>query len=150
MYRAIVRSKVHALFDAINRGDAQPVIDGFALQFEHGFIGDHALGGSRHSRPAITAWYQRLYRLMPDITFTLHEIDVHGTPWNTQVVVRWTETNAGTDNTPTTADGVHIAHLKWGKMTRLYILPDTVKLIATLDRLAAKGVTEAHAPPITD
>jgi len=150
MYRSIVRSKVRRLFDAINRGDALPVLDGFATRFEHKFIGDHALSGARHSLKATTEWYRRLYRLLPDIAFTLHRIDVQGPPWDTQVVVHWTETNSGTDGVRTTAEGVHIAHLVWGKMTQLYILPDTVKLTGTLDRLAALGITEAHAPPITD
>ena len=35
-------------------------------------------------------------------------------------------------------------------MTRLLILPDVVKLEATLDRLAGKGVAEAAMPPIED
>jgi ketosteroid isomerase-like protein len=76
MYHAIVRRKVLSLFDAINRGDARPVIDGFAGQFEHIFLGQTALGGRRTSRAAITAWYARLYRLLPDIHFTVERITV--------------------------------------------------------------------------
>ena len=35
-------------------------------------------------------------------------------------------------------------------MSRLQILTDTFALQETLDRLAAVGMKEAHAPPITD
>ena len=150
MYHAFVRSKVRRLFAAINAGNAEPVISGFAKRFEHYFIGDHALGGSRHSIAATRQWYERLYRLLPDIAFEIHEIDVHGLPWNTQVVVRWTERNSGTDGVPTSASGFHIARIAWGRMTRLEILPDTVMLVRTLERLAKAGVGEASALPITD
>ena len=47
MYHAIVRRRVVALFAAVSKGDARPVLDGLAPRFEHFFLGDHALGGSR-------------------------------------------------------------------------------------------------------
>ncbi|MDP3897269.1 MAG: nuclear transport factor 2 family protein, partial [Mesorhizobium sp.] len=91
MYKAIVRAKIRSLFDAVGRGDAEPVLAAFASRFEHRFLGeDHALGGSRHSLAQTRAWYQRLYRLLPDIRFELHEIAVSGPPWNTLVIVDWT------------------------------------------------------------
>jgi hypothetical protein len=49
MYHAIIRKRILALFDAINRGDAEPVITGFASKFEHIFVGESALGGRRTS-----------------------------------------------------------------------------------------------------
>lgn len=145
MYHGIVRRKVLSLFDAINRGNAQPVIDGFAERFEHIFLGETALGGRRTSRAAVTEWYARLYRLLPDIQFTVHRVAVSGTPWNTLAVAEWTETNSGTDGVRTSARGIHAAHIAWGKMTRLHICPDTVMLERTLNRLAGKGVVEAMA-----
>lgn len=95
-------------------------------------LGNHALAGRRRSLAATRDWYQRLYRLLPDIHFTIPRITVRGWPWNTH------------------ATGVHIAEIKWARMTRLLILPDTVMLKAALDRLAAKHVAEAAAPPIED
>ena len=150
MYRNIVRRKVTAIFDAVSHGDAGPVLDGFADTFEHGFLGDHALGGSRKTLAATHEWYARLYRLLPDIAFTLHEIEVHGPPWDTQVAVSWTETNSGADGVRTSARGVHLAGLRWGQVTKLMILPDTKVLCATLERLAAAGFEEAAAEPIVD
>jgi ketosteroid isomerase-like protein len=148
MYHGIIRRKVLSLFEAINHGDAEPVITGFAERFEHIFLGETALGGRRTSMAATRAWYARLYRLLPDINFTVHRVTVSGTPWNTLAVAEWTETNSGTDGVVTSARGIHAVHIAWGKMTRLHICPDTVMLEKTLKRLAGKGVAEASAAMI--
>ena len=150
MYHAIVRKRIRDLFDAVSRGDAEPVVRAFAGGFEHSFLGDTALGGSRRTLAATRRWYERLYRLLPDIQFELRRIWISGGPWNTLVLVEWDETNSGTDGVRTTNRGVHVMHLKWGRATRLVICPDTVGLKATLDRLALAGNTEARAAPITD
>lgn len=150
MYKAIVRSKVLALFEAVNRGDAEPVLAAFAPRFEHAFLGESALGGARHTLATTRAWYQRLYRLLPDIHFELRSIVVSGGPWNTIVVIDWDETNSGTDGVRMHNRGLHVLHLRWGHATRLMICPDTVGLVATLDRLALAGNAEAHAPPLID
>jgi ketosteroid isomerase-like protein len=151
VYQAIVRSKVRSLFDAVSRGDAGPVLAAFAPSFEHRFLGEaHALGGARTTLASTREWYARLYRLLPDIAFVLDRIAVSGPPWNTTVIVDWTESNSGTDGVRTWNRGVHVAHLRWGRVTRLVICPDTTGLVATLDRLFANGTDEAHAAPITD
>lgn len=150
MYHDIVRRRILSLFMAINRGDAEPVLQGFAPAFEHVMLGSHALGGRRRSLDLTREWYARLYRLLPDITFTIDRITVTGMPWRTLAVVEWRETNSGTDGVPTSATGVHVAEIRWGRMTRLLILPDTVALTGTLARLAAKGLAEAAAAPIED
>lgn len=150
MYRRIVQARVRALFEAVNRGDAEPVIAAFAPVFEHRFLGDdHALGGSRTSLAGVRGWYGRLYRLLPDIHFDLERVDVVGPPWNTVVIVDWRETNSGTDGVRTFNRGHHVLHLAWGRATRLLICPDTTLLVVTLDRLFKAGNLEAHAPPIT-
>lgn len=149
MYHAVVKRKIESLFAAVNAGNAEPVLDAFGPVFEHRFLGEgHALSGSRTSLQRTREWYARLYRLLPDISFRLLRIDVAGPPWNTVVVVDWEETNSGTDGVRTTNRGHHVVTLKWGRATRLLICPDTVGLVATLDRLHAAGHAEAHAPPI--
>jgi hypothetical protein len=103
MYHAIVRNRVRNLFAAVNSGDAEPVLQAFARRFEHAFLGEHALGGSRKTLESTKRWYQRLYRLLPGIRFDLRDIDVSGAPWNTLVLAEWDETNAGADGVrPTT------------------------------------------------
>jgi ketosteroid isomerase-like protein len=151
MYRAIVESRVRALFDAVNCGNAEPVLSAFAPRFEHSFLGEHhALAGSRRTLLATRRWYERLYRLLPDIKFEVRRVWVSGAPWNTLVLAEWRETNSGTDGVLTSNRGFHVLHLRWGRATRLAICPDTIGLKATLDRLAIAGNAEAHAPPIVD
>jgi ketosteroid isomerase-like protein len=151
MYHTVVRHKIRKLFEAVSRGDAEPVLQSFAPRFEHAFLGEgHALSGSRHSLAATRQWYERLYRLLPDIKFELKTINVSGTPWNTIASIEWRESNSGTDGVRTYNNGVHVARLCWGRVTQLIICPDTVGLIATLDRLALAGNAEAKAAPIVD
>lgn len=148
MYHAIVKRRVAAMFAAVSSGNAQPVLDGFAARFEHYFLGEHALGGSRRSLEKTRLWYERLYRLLPDIRFELRSMRVSGPPWNTLVSVDWLESNSGTDGVRTSTAGVHVARLAWGKMTYLGIYPDTVGLVTTLQRLARAGNAEALADKI--
>lgn len=151
MYHAIVRARIRSLFDSVNKGDAGPVLAGFATRFEHRFLGEgHALSGVRTSLSRTKEWYERLYRLLPDLHFDLDRIDVSGPPWNTLAIVTWRETNSGTDGVRTHNRGIHAVHLAWGKMTSLQICPDTAGLVTTLDRLAAAGNKDARAAPITD
>lgn len=150
MYHSIVRQRIRKLFEAVNAGNAEPVLTAFAPEFEHFFLGNHALGGSRKTLPATRAWYARLYRLLPDIHFDLLTIKVAGPPWNTLVTITWNETNSGTDGVRTHNSGIHVLHLCWGRATFLGIYPDTVLLSKTLDRLAQAGLSEAHAEPIHD
>ena len=150
MYHAIVRRRTRQLFDAINRGEVQPVLDGFSADAEHIFIGDHALSGRRDTPASIRDWYGRLQALLPDLRFTLHRIDVAGGPWSTIAIVEWTETNTGTDGVRTQASGVHVVHLRWGRMVRLLILTDTAALEATLRRTALSSQGLSLAAPIDD
>ena len=151
MYHAAVERRVRALFAAVNRGDAEPVLRAFAPRFEHSFLGeDHALGGSRRTLAATRRWYERLYRLLPDIRFEVRRVSVSGGPWNTLVLAEWDETNSGADGIRTSNSGIHVLHLRWGRATRLAICPDTIGLQGTLDRLAIAGNAEAHAGPIVD
>ena len=150
IYQRVVRNILTSAFAGLNKGDSQPVLSKFARDAEHYFIGEHALAGTRRTRASIQQWYQRLFRIFPDIQFKLHEIQVHGPPWRTTATVTWSETNTGTDGVPTTNEGVHVIEIGWGQVRRLRIYTDTARLTSTLDRLAAAGNRDADAPPITD
>ena len=72
-----------------------------------------------------------------------------GWPWHTQVETIWTETNHGTDGIKTSAEGVILNEIRWGRVTSVRIYTDTAALERTLQRIAAKGTAEALAAPIT-
>jgi hypothetical protein len=78
MYHAIVCRRVVALFAAVSKGDARPVLEGLAPRFEHFFSA--IIGGSRFTLEKTKLWYERLYRLLPDISFDLRAIRISGPP----------------------------------------------------------------------
>ena len=146
MYHAIVRRRVVGLFAAVSNGDARPVLEGLAPRFEHFFLGDHALGGSRFTLEKTRLWYERLYRLLPDISFDLRAIRISGPPWNTLVAVDGKQ--FGDRRSRTFTPGGHVVRLAWGRMTYIGIYPDTVGVVTTLQRLSRAGVAEATAEKI--
>jgi ketosteroid isomerase-like protein len=149
MYHAIVRRKLRDVFSGLNDGRAQAVTDELSKDAIHYFVGDHALSGTRRTPEAIFQWYERLFRLLPDIRFDIEDIYVEGPPWSTLAVVFWRETNSGTDGVRTTNEGANVVRIVWGRVVSVHIYTDTHVLLQTLDRLAASGVPEAHASPLT-
>jgi ketosteroid isomerase-like protein len=148
MYHTIVRRKITAAFTGLSAGRIEAITDLLSPNAVHYFVGTHALSGTRRTPGAIQAWYERLLRLLQGINFTLHEVRVSGWPWHTQVEAIWTETNTGTDGVCTSAEGVNLIEIRWGKVTSVRIYPDTAALERTLQRIAAKGTQEALAEPI--
>jgi ketosteroid isomerase-like protein len=150
-YHAIVRSQVRKIFAKLSAGDWQSAVAGMADRFEHIFPGEHALGGIRHSKAGLTAWFKRLFTVHPVLRFQVKHIASSGTPWDTTAVIEWRDTAIMADgDTSYVNDGVHVIRLKWGKIVSLHPYLDTQKYAAALNRLAGTGLAEAGAAPIED
>lgn len=151
IYHAIVRRQVRKIFDGLSKGDWITALGGMADRFEHIFPGEHALGGIRHTKAGLKAWFQRLFSVHRELRFQIKHIASSGTPWDTTAVIEWRDTaimadgDASYDN-----DGVHIIRLRWGKIVSLHPYLDTAKYAAALKRLAGTGFAEAAAAPIED
>ena len=150
MYHTLVKARVAATFDALNRGDFDPALAGMAARFEHVFAGRHAIGGVRHSREAMRRWFERLFRLNRQLHFDLKHIAVSGWPWNTTAVVEWTDGADLADGTSYLNSGVHIVRMRWGKIFSLHAYLDTAVWEAACARMALAGIAEANAAPIKD
>lgn len=155
MYRAIVRWKIRSLFAEANRGNWQAIIDTLAPEFVYRFIGDTPLGGTRTQRSSMQAWFQRIYRLVPDAKLLPQMIVVEGMPWNTRIMtyVKFRGTLLATGEMPAKSyenEVMQLLHLRWGKITSVLTLEDTQRFVAILPRLAAAGIAEATLPPIDD
>lgn len=146
MYRRIVANKVREAWRHVEARDAAFVLDGLAPSFEYRFVGDHALSGVRTTRPAMEVFFARLFRLFPDAHFSVEDVLVRGWPWATRAValVRVDAPGGYRNEVAQTID------LRWGRITAVTTLEDTQKLSDALDALAARGVNEAAAAPITD
>lgn len=148
MYHAIVRGKIERAFAGLSAGRIEAITNELSPHAVHYFVGTHALSGTRRTPESIRAWYERLLRLLQGINFTLNEVRVSGWPWRTMVAAMWTETNNGTDGVRTSAEGLNLIEIRWGRVTSVRIYPDTAALERTLQRIAAKGTAEALASPI--
>ena len=148
MYHAFVRKSVLRAFAGLSAGHINAILDELSPAVIHFFVGTHALSGTRRTPESIRAWYERLLRLLQNIKFTVHEVHVMGWPWLTQAQVFWTECNDGTDGVRTSAQGVNLIEIRWGRVHSVRIYPDTAALERTLQRIYAKGTDEAMAGPI--
>jgi ketosteroid isomerase-like protein len=147
MYRAIVARRVRTAWEHLARGDYEHVLGQLAPAFTHSFAGDHALGGERSSRDAQRAWFERVFRLLPGIEFTVEDVLVRGWPWRTRAVAL-IGVRADLDGQPYENEVNQTIDLRWGRITAIHNLEDTQRLAAALERLATGGLDEARAAPI--
>jgi ketosteroid isomerase-like protein len=155
MYKTIVRWRVRSLFAEANRGNWQAIIDTLSPTFVYRFVGDTPLGGTRTTKPAMQAWFQRIYRLVPDAKLQPQMIVVEGLPWNTRVMTYVTFSGTlpptvGAQGAPYENEVMQLMQLKWGRITSVLTIEDTQRFAAILPVLAAAGIAEATAAPITD
>jgi ketosteroid isomerase-like protein len=149
MYKAIARRKAEATFDALSRGDWESALKDVAPDVHHVFPGDNAIGGERHSKEALQRWFERLYRLIPDLHFDVRRISVKGWPWDMMVAVEWSDHGHASDGVAYENEGAHWIRLQRGKATYIHAYLDTEKVTAICDRLAQAGIAEAAAEPIS-
>jgi len=148
VYHSIVRQKVASVFERLDKGDYEYALSGIGTTIEHRFAGEHCLGGTRTSTEAMRHWFQRLFRLFPNLAFEIHSIAVSGWPWYTTVVVEWTDRATPANGKDYVNSGVHVFRMRWGKVVSIHVSLDTQVLIDTLNRMAVNGIEEAKAPPI--
>jgi ketosteroid isomerase-like protein len=148
MYHFIVGRKVRAAFLRVTGGDHESFFERVAPEFEYAFAGAHPIGGTRRSEDGMRRWFARLQRLFPRIEMTVTRVTVSGWPWNTVAVLEWTDTATPRVGAPIENAGVHVFHLRWGRITSIRAHLDTEKMAAACRLLAAAGESEAAQPPI--
>jgi ketosteroid isomerase-like protein len=149
VYKAIARRKARATFEALSRGDHEKAIEDVADDVHHVFPGDNAIGGERHSREAMARWFERVYRLFPELQFEVRNVAVKGWPWDMMVAVEWADQGKAADGVPYENEGAHWIRIRRGKATYIHAFLDCEKVTGHCRRLAENGVAEAAADPIT-
>ena len=134
-------------FAHLDQGDYEYALSGIGTTIEHQFGGNHCLG-RRTSTRAMRLWFQRLFRLFPNLQFEIHSISVSGFPWNTTAVAEWTDRATSVDGSNYVNYGVHVIQMPWGKVVSIDAYLDTQVLTETLNRMVDRGIEEAKAPPI--
>lgn len=150
MYHSIVRRRIEGSFAELNQHNPTAVTSQFIPTITHSFAGEHAIGGTRHSAASARKWYERLFRLFPDLRFTVKNIVVAGMPWNTRIAVQFRVDLTPPDGGAYFNDVAQFIRLKWGRITEINLYEDTDKLVNLLNRMAAGGIAEAASTPIVD
>jgi ketosteroid isomerase-like protein len=148
VYRLLAARRVRHVFDRLSAGDYETALAGLAADVHHRFAGDHPLGGERHDREAVRRWFERLFRLFPDLRFTVSRTAVSGWPWDLTVTVEWRA-----DVTPALGPayvnvGAHVLRVRRGRVTCLHAYEDSQAVVAACARMAAGGIGEATAAPV--
>ena len=143
-----MRIKVREVFEQLNKGNYEPIFASLAPKFEHWFIGEHALSGLRTSLPVTRKWYERLYRIFPNIQFDLKNIVVQGMPWDTTVLVEWNDSYTLLNGEKRANLGAHVIHFKWAKSDSIRIYCDTKLLLENLAIQKQGGIAEVDLPPL--
>jgi ketosteroid isomerase-like protein len=150
MYHTIVKKLALRSFEHLNQGNYEAVLKNVSPTLVHTFSGQHALGGTRHSKDAMREWFKRLFRLSPGLHFQIRHVAVSGMPWNTVVAVEWIDRATPADGSAYVNEGVHIIKMRWGKVVYLHAYLDTQRTIDMCERLATYGMPAALAAPIED
>src|SRR5215208_1824731 len=79
---------VRATFHRVGQGNYEALLEQVAPTGLHIFPGEHALGGTRHTRDALRRWFERLSLLFTELHFEVKEVTVRGWPWNATVMVQ--------------------------------------------------------------
>lgn len=150
MYKQIVERKVRGIFSEINEGNYQAMIDGLAPNFEYRFLGSHPLSGRRTSTKTMQLWWQRLFRLLPEASFELHDVVVQGHPLKTKVAVRSTITARPVMGGSYSNDVMQFMTLRLGKVTDIETMEDTARFGDFLSSLNPDTQPDATAAPLND
>lgn len=150
MYHMIVSRIIRGLFKDLSAGEYSRALRSSRRDVHHIFAGEHAIGGERYDREAFRLWFERLFRLFPSIQFKVHDVIVKGWPWNTIVAVEWSADVTPASGPQYKNQGVHIIHLKWGRTSLVHAYEDSQAVVDACNRMAAAGIEEASAPPITN
>ena len=149
MYHRIVKSIINKNFEALSHGNYDVLLETVANDVEHTFLGDSAIGGYRQSKEKLRLWFERVYRLFPNLSFTVNNIIVTGFPWRTLIAAEWTADVTPKAGIPYINTGVHIITLKWGKAIKIQAFENAELVAKACNTMIEHGIKEAGADQIS-
>ena len=148
MYHAIVRGIARKNFERVNQNNFDALLADCAPNIRHQFGGNHAISGVRHDREALSRWFGRLKRVLPNLNLSVTDVWVKGWPHNTTAIIRWEALATLLNGSPYRNRGVHVIRLRWGKVVDIDAHEDSQAVMNGLSIQAKHGVAEAAAEPI--
>ncbi|WP_439680609.1 nuclear transport factor 2 family protein [Embleya sp. MST-111070] len=134
MYHTIVRAKTRRIWARMARGDYRAAVDMAAPTVRFRFVGDAAPAAELVGRDAFEQWFADLYTLLPGLRLRLTDVVAKGWPWKTTVVVRLAVSATLADGSRYENEGIQWVTLRWGRMVDDYVLEDTARLAAAIER----------------
>jgi ketosteroid isomerase-like protein len=135
MYRWIVERIVRATWRKVDGGDVGAATRMAAPDIRFRFVGDTALGADLRGAAAFEEWFRRATERLPGLRFAVRDVVVSGWPWATRVAVRLDISAPLPDGTTYRNEGAQFVRLRWGRLVDDWVLEDTQRLAAVLDRL---------------
>jgi ketosteroid isomerase-like protein len=119
LYAPLLRRRVAALWERLSPEG----IDGLPLakDIRFSYPGDHAMAIEATSADELRRWLHALFERFPGLTFEVHEVVVDGPPWSLHTATRYAAVQHG----KTLYQGTQFTHIRWGKVVREHVLPDT-------------------------
>jgi ketosteroid isomerase-like protein len=148
VYKLIVKRIARQTYAALSRGDFEAPLKKFTPNTRFMFAGDNAISCDLRGVDDIRLWFQRAYRLFPDLKFDVHEVVVNGGPWRTLVTSHFYTSATLKDGTPYANEGMQLLVLSWGKVVEDLIFEDTQHMDEALVQLGNAGMEEALQEPI--
>src|SRR5947209_13827518 len=111
MISFIVARIVRRTYEQLNRQEVDAALKGFKPDARFIFSGTHALGTDIRGTDMIKRWFERAYRLVPDVHFDVHDVLVRGGPWNMRVVSYFTVTGTLAGEREYRNKGMQMLHL---------------------------------------
>lgn len=117
-------------------GDVKPLLSTYAKDVRFTFPGDTSWAGEYVGREAVGRWVQRFHEV--GLKLDPHDIVIGGPPWNTKVVVHFTDQwDAPAGDHHYRNSGTIFGTVRWGRMTEYAVYEDTHRS-AALDAYLAE------------
>jgi uncharacterized protein (TIGR02246 family) len=129
MYKSAVRWMIRRNVQALNRGDAVPLLSSYAEDAVLVFPGMSSWAGTHRGKPAIEAFLRRFVEA--GLVGEVHEIVVNGPPWRTTLCVLFSDRAVSSSGEPVYENrAVLFARVAWGKIVYQEDFEDTHKVEA--------------------
>jgi ketosteroid isomerase-like protein len=116
---------------------------------QHRFVAPGPGAVSGHTREGLRRWFERLFRLFPQLRFAVAHITVGGPPWDLTVAAQWTAEVTPAHGPPYENVGVHVIRIRRGRVVSIQAYEDSDAIARACQIMLEHGIAEAGAEPIT-
>lgn len=119
LYAPLLRRRVVALWEKLTPEGIEGIPLADDIRFS--YLGDHAMAIEATSADELRGWLHAMFERFPGLRFEVHEVVVDGPPWSLHTATRYSAVHEGR----TLWQGTQFTHIRWGKVIRENVLPDT-------------------------